>query len=41
MTPLWFSKTVYENRSDNDYYCATDDFCGVKCMVQNIKDDFF
>ena len=41
MAPLWFTKTVYENHTNNDYYCATEDFCGEKCMVQSRKDDFF
>jgi len=41
MAPLWFTKTVYENHTDNDYYCATEDLCVEKCKVQSRKDDFF
>lgn len=41
MAPLWFSKTVYENHIYNDYYCATEDFCSEKCVVQIRKETLF
>jgi hypothetical protein len=41
MVPFWFAKTVYENHTDDDYYCATDDFWSEKCLVRSRKDDIF